>query len=87
MPDEDSHLADHARSRAHDSGFRRNDGLWRWKKREIGQLHPSSRSVPTYSDAITVTDVVRGALALPSSSNTVTVKSKRVSRHPPPLQE
>jgi hypothetical protein len=25
MPDEDSHLADHARSQAHDSGFRRND--------------------------------------------------------------
>jgi hypothetical protein len=25
MPDEDFHLADHARSQAHDSGFRRND--------------------------------------------------------------
>lgn len=25
MPDEDSHLADHARSQAHDPGFRRDD--------------------------------------------------------------
>jgi hypothetical protein len=33
MLDEDSHLADHARSQAHDSGFRRNDCLAYVKKR------------------------------------------------------
>jgi hypothetical protein len=27
MPDEDFHLANHVRSQAHDSGFRRNDGF------------------------------------------------------------
>jgi hypothetical protein len=44
MPDEDSHLADHARSQAHDSGFRRNDEflvLQNWRAKSGQGLVPT----------------------------------------------